>query len=302
MHIFITGGTGFIGKALCQTLIQQGHKLCVLTRQKRESTQAVTFVQDFTTLDDFDAVINLAGEPIFDRRWTSSQKQILFDSRIDLTRKISRLIQQSSRTPKVLISGSATGYYGNLPLGIKVDEYFPYGEEFPAQLCLAWEQEAFKAQSTQTRVCTIRTGIVLGKKGGALKQMLPLYRYGLGGHLGKGTQHWAWISLEDHIQAICYLLENPDCQGSYNLVAPHSIPQANFNKLLAQALQRPAFFHIPEIFLKGILGERSQLLLDNQPLIPHRLLASGFTFQDPTLESLFQRIFLSTISVDNFVD
>lgn len=140
-----------------------------------------------------------------------------------------------------------------------------------------------KAQSEKTRVCVIRTGIVLDKNGGALKQMLPLYRLGLGGKLGSGKQHWAWISLQDHIRAMLFLLENATSQGAYNLVSPNSVTNAEFNKLLAKSLNRPAFFTVPEFMLKLVLGERSQLLLDNQPLVPQRLLDEGFGFKDNVL-------------------
>lgn len=286
MKIFITGGSGFIGQALCQALLAQGHQLTVLTRKPPPQTakQAVSFVSDFTTVDSFDAVINLAGEPIFAKRWTAKQKQILYNSRIDLTDKLARLIRQSPTPPKVLISASATGYYGNLPQNTKnADEQTACGTQFPAQLCQHWEAAALQAQSEQTRVCLLRTGIVLDEKGGALAKMRPLYRLGMGGKLGNGKQHWAWISLKDQVRAILFLLEQDQCFGAYNLVAPYPVSNADFNYWLAKKVRRPAYFHTPKWILRLVLGERSQLLLDNQPLAPTRLLEAGFEFIDKKL-------------------
>lgn len=289
MNIFITGGTGFIGTTLCQALIQQGHQLTVLTRQQKPSQQAVTYCKDltnFSNFNQFDAVINLAGEPIFDKAWATKQKQTLLQSRLDITEQLVERIQASSTPPHTFISGSATGYYGDLPFAKNYDELTACGKAFPAQLCQQWEACALKAQSEKTRVCLIRTGIVLDKQGGALKQMLPLYRLGLGGKLGSGKQHWAWISLNDEIRAILFLLNHSTCQGAFNLVAPQSITNENFNKTLAKMLGRPAFFSVPAFILRFLLGERSQLLLDNQPLVPKHLTAMGFVFEDSLEKAL----------------
>lgn len=290
MKIFITGGTGFIGAALCKALIAEGHQLTVLSRQSRTDTQAVRFVKNFANLDGIDAVINLAGEPIFDKRWTALQKQELLNSRVALTQKIATLIRQSDHPPHVLISGSATGYYGDLPqVAKKADELTACGTAFPAQLCQQWENAAFSAQSERTRVCVIRTGLVLNEQGGALKQMLPLYRLGLGGKLGSGQQHWAWISLGDHIRATLFLLNHSNSRGAYNLVSPEPAQNGQFNQVLAKSVNRPAFFKVPAFVLKLALGERSQLLLDNQPLVPARLLSEGFEFHYQTIQSYFSK-------------
>lgn len=285
MQILITGGTGFIGSALCQALIAQGHQLTVLTRQAKTDTQAVKFIQHFAnwqSLDAFDAVINLAGEPIFDKAWTDKQKAELRQSRLEITQKLVVLCQNSTNPPHTFLSGSATGYYGNLPDFAKnCDETTACSNDFAAQLCHDWEQTALQAQSKLTRVCLLRTGIVLAPNGGALKRMLPLYKLGLGGKIGSGKQHWACISLADQIRAILFLLEHPMAQGAFNLVAPEPLKNAEFNQQLAQRLKRPAFCHAPAFVLKSLLGERAQLLLDNQPLVPQKLLNLGFTFQHP---------------------
>ncbi|QIW16596.1 TIGR01777 family protein [Pasteurellaceae bacterium RH1A] len=290
MQIFITGGTGFIGQALVEALLAQGHQLTLLTRKPRADKQGVKYCQDLARFPDFngfDAVINLAGEPIFDKRWTQEQKAKLVASRVDLTRQVVAKIQQSSQPPHTLISGSATGIYGSL--AEKGDETTACSQNFAAQLCQAWEAAALEAQSEQTRVCLVRTGMVMHPKGGALKRMLPLYRLGLGGRLGSGQQHWAWISLADQVKALLFLLENPACQGAFNFVAPNLLTQADFNRTLAQQLKRPAFCHAPAFMLKLVLGERAHLLLDNQPLVPQKLLDAGYKFTHRSLsEALLQ--------------
>ncbi|KAE9540400.1 TIGR01777 family protein [Ursidibacter maritimus] len=296
MYILITGGTGFIGTALCQELINQGHYLTVLTRQSLTAQEAVSYCQnlaDFQDLNQFDAVINLAGEPIFDKPWTDQQKQKLLSSRLNITEQLVELFHKSEQPPHTFISGSATGFYGDLGFTKKYDEQTACGTKFPALLCQQWEETALQAESSQTRVCLVRTGIVLGPTGGALQKMLPLYKFGLGGKLGNGKQHWAWISRNDHIRTILFLLNNKQSQGAYNLVAPNSISNADFNQQLAKALKRPAFFNVPSFLLKLGLGERSQLLLDNQPLIPQRLMDEGFEFQHHTLGEYLSNTFLS---------
>lgn len=293
MHILITGGTGFIGTALCQALVQQGYRLTVLSRQHLPNTQAVTFIQNIANLndlDDFDAIINLAGEPIFERKWSDVQKQKLRQSRIEITQTLVELCQRSQKPPKVFLSASATGYYGNLPyFAENCDEATECSPSFTGRLCQEWENTALAAQNGRTRVCLLRTGIVLAKHGGALRQMLPLYRLGLGGKLGNGKQHWAWISLNDYINAINFLLIRTDAKGAFNLTSPIPVTNAQFNRLLAKHLHRPAFFTIPKWALKLILGERSQLLLDNQPLIPRKLSEMGFVFKDWDLEMIVEK-------------
>lgn len=194
MHILITGGTGFIGTPLCHTLIGQGHLLTVLSRFPQASQQAVRFIQnlaELSDLNDVDAVINLAGEAIFDRFWTIEQKNTLRQSRLDITRQLVQLIQHSKTPPHTFLSASATGLYGNLPDFAKnYDEQTACSSDFAARLCLEWETAALDAESSKTRVCLLRTGMVLGANGGALQRMLPFYRLGLGGKIGHGKQHW----------------------------------------------------------------------------------------------------------------
>lgn len=288
MHILLTGGTGFIGSALADALISEGHSLTILSRQIRENTDTIQFIPNLDRLPNFnniDVVINLAGEPIFNHRWTKAHKHVLRQSRLTITQQIIERIQASHNPPHTFLSGSATGYYGNLSDNEKnKDEQTACHSSFPAQLCKEWENLALQAQSPKTRVCLLRTGMVLDQTGGALKQILPLYRLGLGGKIGTGKQHWAWISLYDQIQAILFLLHTSSAQGAFNLVSPESVRQYQFNQFLAQAVSRPALFSTPRWIIKLLLGERANLLLDNQPLIPQKLLQLGFQFRDHNLK------------------
>lgn len=222
MNILITGATGLIGSHLTSQLIKHAHGVTALVRDPKVAKQklpaSVTLISSlaqYTTLDTFDAVINLAGEPIFDQRWTAQQKQRLVESRVNLTAQLVQRINASRQPPHTFISGSATGYYGNKSEEI-ITENAPATDTFPSQLCQRWESEALCAK---TRVCLLRTGIVLSKAGGALAKMLPLYRLGLGGKLGSGKQYWAWIALDDMVKGILFLLENHQCQGAFNLVS-----------------------------------------------------------------------------------
>ncbi|HDL5699113.1 TPA: TIGR01777 family oxidoreductase [Mannheimia haemolytica] len=295
MHIFITGGTGFIGRELIQQLKSENHHFTLLTRDTEAKSDDLQInycysLDELVDLNDFDAVINLAGEPIFDKRWTDEQKQKLIESRVNLTNKLSQLMNASSNPPHTFLSGSAIGIYGDLPpsANFYTESTACYQDCFTNRLCQQWEAAALKAASDKTRVCLIRTGTVFSPEGGALKKILPLYRCGLGGKLGSGKQYWAWISRRDHVQAVIFLLKNANCSGAYNFVAPNPVRNEEFNRILANAVNRPAFFTVPEFALKLGLGERACLVLDNQQLIPEKLLAAGFTFQDPILtENIF---------------
>ena len=288
MHIFITGATGLIGKALSRKLIAQGHHLTALNRSAEQASQVlppavkiVTTLSDYTDFNGFDAVINLAGEPIFDRRWTTPQKSRLKNSRITLTENLVALINRSSRPPHTFISGSATGYYGHCQEEL-IDESHSAAQGFAAQLCQQWEQAA---QQADTRVCILRTGIVISPHGGALAKILPLYRLGLGGKLGNGRQYWGWIALEDMVDGILFLLQHPQCQGPFNLVSPLPIRNSEFNQTLGKILRRPHFVAVPAFVLRILLGERVCLLLDSQRVVPNKLMTCGFTFRFAELDN-----------------
>lgn len=294
MNILVTGGTGFIGRALIHQLLGQ-HKVYCLTRRaehvRRFFDQSVTPVEEYSQLAgvDIDAVVNLAGAGIADQRWTESRKALLRDSRIDGTRLLVEWMSRQTHPPRVLLSGSAIGYYGDHPEDAELSEDGTVTQGFTHQLCADWEAEALRAVPLGVRVCLLRTGVVLGK-GGALGRMLPPFRLGLGGPISDGTQWMSWIHLEDQVAAILYLLSNRDAQGAFNLTAPESVSNQAFSKCLARTLKRPAFFTVPAVVIRLMLGEGAELLLGGQRVAPVKLQELGFSFQYPQLSSALDNI------------
>ncbi|GMM82825.1 TIGR01777 family oxidoreductase [Pseudoalteromonas sp. MTN2-4] len=296
MKILITGATGLIGSALCKILADK-HELIALTRNinKAKSTLAnsIKFIGDLEDLnfDDLDAVINLAGEPIADKRWSAQQKQRIFQSRIGITEQIVTKINASDEPPEVFISGSAIGFYGRQPAeNIVTESCSSTYPEFSHQLCKQWEELALQAQSPEVRVCLLRTGIVLSKQGGALDKMLPAFKLGLGGKMASGNQMMSWIHIDDMINAIVFLLDAPNAHGAFNLTAPEPVSNTNFTHILAKALKRPALFPMPEFVLKLLFGEMSDLLIFGQNVIPVKLEQQGFKFKYNTLDTALNEI------------
>lgn len=286
MNILVTGATGLVGTALVSRLLQSQHNVTALSRYHRavlppfsSSLRYIHTLDTYQNLDEFDAVINLAGAPIFAQAWSEQYKRTLVDSRLTLTHQLATLINRGENPPSCFISGSATGYYGDQGEEI-ITETSSAGLAFTSQLCIDWEKQAFLAN---TRVCVLRTGIVLSKKGGAFAKMLPIYRWGLGGKLGNGRQYWSWIALPDMVEAIVFLLNNPHAQGAFNLVSPNPVRNEVFNATLGQALKRPHFATVPAFILKCLFGERVSLLLDSQRVYPPKLQHLGFQFRYPEI-------------------
>ncbi|WP_437887142.1 TIGR01777 family oxidoreductase [Phytobacter sp. V91] len=295
MKILITGGTGLIGRFLIPRLQGLGHEVTVVTRNPANAQRilgsSVTLLHkldDLKDLNDIDAVINLAGEPIADKRWSEQQKQRLCESRWLITQKLVDLIRASSTPPAVLISGSAVGYYGDSG-EVVVTEDEPAHNEFTHQLCARWEQIASEAQSTQTRVCLLRTGVVFAPKGGILGKMLPLFRTGLGGPVGNGRQYMAWIHIDDMANGIIWLLNN-DLSGPFNMVSPWPVRNEQFAHALGQVLNRPAIVRAPATAVRLLMGESAVLVLGGQRALPKRLEASGFGFRWFDLEEALQNV------------
>lgn len=289
MQILITGGTGLIGSHLVPRLLELGHDVTVVTRNPDKARTLfdpkVTFwkgLNDHQNLDGFDAVINLAGEPIADKRWTESQKQRLCQSRWQITERLVEMFKASQTPPSVFISGSAAGYYGDLG-EVVVNEDEPPHNEFTHKLCARWEQIACGAQSEQTRVCLLRTGVVLATKGGILAKLLPIFRLGLGGPMGDGRQYLAWIHIDDMVNGILWLLDN-DLRGPFNLVSPYPVRNEQFSHALGHVLNRPAFIRAPATAVRLMMGESSVLVLGGQRALPKRLEESGFGFRWYDLE------------------
>lgn len=296
MRLLITGGTGLIGCQLIP-LLAQYYEITALTRNVAMAdyvishrVKLVSSLSQFNNLDDFDVVINLAGEPIAHKKWTAEQKQRIQSSRWDLTAKLVSLSNAGINPPGVFISGSAIGYYGRQG-DSPIDEDFaqPY-DEFSHQLCKKWEELALQVNTDKTRVCILRTGIVLSKHGGALEKMLLPFQFCVGGPIGSGEQYMSWIHMHDMTQGIMHLLENDSCQGIYNFTAPNPVTNEVFSQLLATEINRPCLFRTPAAVLKLMLGEMSDLLLYGQKVIPKRLVQSGYEFKHPDLATALRSL------------
>lgn len=279
MHVLITGGTGFIGRELCKTLFMAGHSATVLTRNTATPPlPGVRLIGQLDAAQGIDAVVNLAGEPLADGRWNEARKQAFRDSRIGTTQKLLSWMEMLAARPRVLVSGSAIGYYGASDDSL-LSEAAPPGEDFAATLCRDWETEALKARALGVRVCTLRTGIVLATDGGALARMLPPFKLGAGGPMGSGEQWMSWIVRSDLVQLICWLLQNDAASGAYNGVAPVPVINRVFARTLGATLKRPAVLTTPAFALKLLFGEMAEsLLLSGQRVVPSRAEAEGFTF------------------------
>lgn len=288
MKILVTGATGTIGAALCEKL--SAHQLIVLTRNrvkaKRKLSNDVEYIDALNQIDfnKIDAVINLAGEPIADKRWSNKQKALISTSRVTLTTEITKSILEATNPPSVFISGSAIGYYGRQPSSVQISEHFENCyPEFSHTLCKEWEDTALLCQS-KTRVCILRTGVVLSSKGGALAKLLPSFKLGLGSSVGHGDQMMSWIHIDDMANGIIHLLESKECRGAYNFTAPNPVSNKVFSKTLAKTLKKPCLFVMPSPVMRLLFGEMSDLLLFGQNVVPSKLMESGFVFRFPDLD------------------
>ncbi len=308
MNILITGGTGFIGSQLITQLLADDTvkpvHITVLTRYPEKAASKLgqldgaTRLHYIRRLDElerstvFHAVINLAGEGIADKPWTSQRKRELAASRIALTEDVVDWIRRAKHKPQVLISASAVGWYGSQADRI-LDEHAAPRDEYVHQLCRLWEQAAQSATDFGVRVCIIRTGLVIGPNGGFLRRVLPVFGLGLGGPLGDGQQYISWISLADVVAIVQQLLDDQTLSGIFNLTGPRPVTNNEFTSTLAGLLRRPAFLRVPASVIKLAMGEMSTLLLDGQRVVPSRLLQERYTFQHPTLESALRTALVS---------
>lgn len=290
MRIAITGSSGLIGSALCDALVADGHTVTRLVRRAPRAAGELRWDPrgaggDLSALSGADAVVNLAGAGVGDRRWTPAYKAEIRDSRVEGTAALARALAGLAEPPKVLVSGSAVGYYGDTGADA-LGEDAPAGSDFLARVCQDWEAATRPAEDAGIRTVHIRTGMVAAAKGGAFGRMLPLFRLGLGGRLGDGRQYWSLISLRDEVAAIRHLIDTPAVAGPVNLTSEPAT-NAEVTALLAAALHRPALLPVPAFALRLALGEFADTgVLAGQRAIPERLRASGFTFMDPTPESV----------------
>lgn len=289
-HVLITGATGFIGHKLCEQLLARGYQITALSRQSDVDVRArcgrVTPVGSLDQLRQgpgFDAVINLAGEGIAEKRWSKARKQALRDSRIALTEELVTILRSCRKLPQVLVSGSAVGYYGAQG-DRRVDEHTEPHDEFSHRLCRDWEQAAAALADDGVRVCYSRTGVVAGPDGGFLERLLPIFRLGLGGPVGSGEQYMPWVHRDDVVNALIWMLETSTARGPYNVVSPNPVRNRELTRTLGKVLGRPAVLPAPALAMKLAFGEMSRLLLTGQRAVPERLLAEGFEFRRPDLE------------------
>ena len=291
MHILLTGGTGLIGRGLCESWAGQGHQLTVWSRRPGEvarlcgaSVRAIARLEELGE-QPVDAVINLAGAPIADRPWTRKRRLQLWESRIGLTEQLLSWLKSREHRPQVLVSGSATGWYGDSGERELTEESAPAREDFASQLCIAWEETAQRAEALGLRVVIVRTGLVLSDRGGLLQRLVTPFRLGLGGPIGNGRQWMPWVHMQDQIGAIDFLLNQSDASGPYNVCAPAAVRNREFARTLAAVLHRPAFMPMPALALKVLLGELSVLLLGGQRARPARLQEAGFKFRFNDLQA-----------------
>lgn len=290
MRIVMTGATGFLGRHLCRRLLDAGHQIHAYTRSPQRVLRRCPGAEPFTSwqqLDrgfECDAAINLSGEPIVGPRWTHARKAILWQSRIGVTRDLVSWMLSLDRKPKLLISGSAVGYYGQQGDAVLNERsQVSQDDDFAREICVAWEAAAMEASLSGISVCCIRTGLVLGKDGGILQRMLPAFRFGLGGAMGAGTQWMPWIHLDDYLNLLIFILKHEKLQGPFNATSPAPVTNASFSRILAQTLRRPALLNVPDRFLRLAMGEMSDIVLGGQRALPVALQDAGFHFRHPDL-------------------
>jgi uncharacterized protein len=293
VNILITGGTGFIGRALVRDLLRQEFRVTVLVRDYAAARlklgvgpELVRSLDEIDAAVYFDCVFNLAGAGIADQRWSLARKQVLVDSRVQTTRALVHLFHRLQRAPACLLSASAVGFYG-AGRDEKLTEKSAGNSEFTHDLCRHWEEAARAAEACGTRVCLLRLGVVLGP-GGMLARLLPFYRFWLGGKLGDGKQMLSWIHRDDVIAIMVWLMKS-QLDGIFNVTAPEPVSNQEFNNALAAALRRPAVFTQPATIVQLMFGEMGdRLLLNGQQVIPQRLLEHGYAFRYPDLHSALQ--------------
>ncbi len=312
MKIIVTGATGFIGTRLVERLHQKGEQITILVRNPQNAARLFTSDQfpNVTivkcdpvnenasdalshpwcdALEGCDALINLAGAPIAGERWTSRTRQQILDSRVITTKALINALGKFAVKPKVMISGSAIGYYGTDPAQT-FEEYNFNGNDFPAQVCREWEAAAAPAKELGIRLVILRTGIVMGATGGALAKILPIFQLGAGGILGTGQQWFSWIHRDDLVNLILTCLTDDRYMGPVNGTAPTPVTNREFTATLAQVLGKLAILPTPAVVLNLVFGESANLLLEGQRVIPRKAIANGFSFQYPDIKSALTQI------------
>ncbi len=295
MKVLVTGATGFVGKVVVRQLLEAGDQVVVLTRNIPKAALTLgsdcTYYQwvdtnelpDTAAFDGVDAVINLMGEGIADKRWSEEQKKKIYNSRINGTQKLVEVISQLKVAPSVFVSTSAVGIYGDRK-NEEITEDSKTADDFLAHVCSEWEKEASKVKEYVKRLVFIRVGVVLGHGGGALSKMLPVFKLGAGGPIGSGNQYMSWVHIEDLAGMYIEALKNNSMSGVYNGTAPYPATNKEFSTALGKVLKRPAFAPAPAFAIKLAFGEMSTVLLEGQKVLPTKLKAINFRYRYPTLE------------------
>lgn len=286
MKILMTGATGFIGSHLKLRLERSG---CTVLAVSRRPGAAYDWSDASLAkgVDEADAVIHLAGENIFAKRWNVRQKEILVSSRIDSTKRLAALV--AKRKPRCFLSSSAIGWYGTNETAT-LDEHSPRGSDFMADLCTRWEDATEAAAEAGVRTCRVRTGIVIGAGGGALTKMLPFFRFGIGGPLGSGRQWMSWVHLDDVCALYEFLLVSDRAIGAYNGTSPNPVTNKEFSRALGRVLHRPSALPVPEPMLRLTLGEVAGCLVTGQKVLPRRAEETGFRFEHPQIEEALRAV------------
>jgi uncharacterized protein (TIGR01777 family) len=289
MKLVITGSSGLIGSALVREAEKNQIEVVKLVRRAPKDKSEVQWdpnraILDLDTIEKSTAIVHLAGAGVGDRRWTKKYKKEILNSRVKTTETLANAIVNLRNPPSVFVSGSAMGYYGDTG-DLAVDENASLGEGFLSDVVFNWEYAAQRVRNNNIRVVHPRTGLVMSKRGGLLRKALPLFRLGLGGKLGNGKQYWSYISLEDEIRAIFKLIDDVRLTGGVNLTNPNPVTNLEFTKALSSVVNKPAFFHVPAIALKIALGEFSVEALGSSRVLPSKLKAAGFKFNQPDILS-----------------
>jgi hypothetical protein len=304
MRIAITGGSGFIGRRLVARLLERGDEVLVLSRRPEQARRVLGASPNLklleydpyqpqawaSALEGYEAIVNLAGEPLASSRWTEAKKREIRRSRVETTQALVQALASLQQKPRVLLSSSAVGYYGSHPEGDPLTEADPPGQGFLAEVCQAWEAAARPAEELGIRLAILRTGIVLGPDGGALAQMLAPFQFFLGGPIGSGKQWVSWIHRDDWVSLACFLLQQGS--GVFNATAPNPVQMEEFCRTLGQVLARPSWLPVPAPALELLLGEAAQVVLTGQKVIPQAALQLGFTFQYPHLKEALRQLLI----------
>jgi hypothetical protein len=281
MKILLTGATGFIGRRLSGLAESRGHQILPVSRKPRPGGFDWSRGSLEAGVEAADAIVHLAGENLLGKRWTEAQKKVLVESRVETTGRLAQLA--AKRRPVAFLSASAIGYYGPSERQ-GLDESAPPGHDFLADLTRRWEEATAPASAAGVRTVLLRSGIVLGREEGALKQMLPPFKLGIGGPIGSGRQWFSWIHVIDEVELILFLLESQTASGPFNLTAPNPVTMREMARTLGKTLHRPAVLPVPGFALKAVLGDVADVLLAGQHVIPRHAMEAGYSFRFPGLE------------------